>query len=75
MRDVVFSGMRVPDAGEKRRVEVKLRYLAPPVGALAVFDGKGGATLILDAPAKAVTPGQSAVMYDGDVLLCGGFIN
>lgn len=73
--DIVFSGMCEPLEGEERRVEVKLRYLAPPVGALAVFDGKGGATLILDTPAKAVTPGQSAVMYDGDVLLCGGFID
>ena len=73
--DIVFSGMCEPKAGEERRVEVKLRYLAPPVGALAVFDGNGGATLILDTPAKAVTPGQSAVMYDGDVLLCGGFID
>ena len=72
--DVVFSGMREPTQPEKRRVEVKLRYLARPVGAVAVFDGKGGAVLKLDTPEKAVTPGQSAVMYDGETLLCGGFI-
>lgn len=75
VRDVVFSGMRVPNAGEKRRVEVKLRYLAPLVPATAVFDGEGGAELLLDAPEKAVTPGQSAVMYSGDRVLCGGFIS
>ena len=73
--DVVFSGMREPTQPEKRRVEVKLRYLARPVGAVAVFDGKGGAVLKLDTPEKAVTPGQSAVMYDCDTLLCGGFIS
>lgn len=73
--DIVFTGMREAKEGDERRVEVKLRYLAQPVGALAVFDGKGGATLILDTPQKAVTPGQSAVMYDGDILLCGGFID
>ena len=72
--DVVFSGMRAPEAGEKRRVEVKLRYLAPLVPATAVFDGKGGAELLLDAPEKAVTPGQSAVMYSDGRVLCGGFI-
>ena len=72
--DVVFTGMSEPKCGEQRRVEVKLRYLASPVSATAVFDGEGGARLLLDTPQKAVTPGQSAVMYDGDVLLCGGFI-
>ena len=75
VRDVVFSGMRVPRAGEKRRVEVKLRYLAPLVPATAIFDGEGGAELLLDAPEKAVTPGQSAVMYSDGRVLCGGFIS
>lgn len=73
--DVVFSGMTEPREPVKRRVFVKLRYLARPLGALAVFDGKGSAVLKLDSPEKAVTPGQSAVMYDGDVLLAGGFID
>lgn len=72
--DLVFAGMSEPELAEKRRVEVKLRYLARPVAATAFFDGRGGAVLKLDAPEKAVTPGQSAVMYDGDTLLCGGFI-
>lgn len=73
--DIVFTGMHEAVAGDERRVEVKLRYLAKPVGALAIFDGNGGATLLLDEPEKAVTPGQSAVMYEGDTLLCGGFID
>ena len=73
--DIVFSGMTEPKEGQERRVEVKLRYLARPTEATAIFDGKGGARLLLDTPEKAVTPGQSAVMYDGDTLLCGGFIN
>ncbi len=72
--DVVFTGMAEPEAGAQRRVEVKLRYLARPVSATAIFDGKGGALIHLDNPEKAVTPGQSAVMYDGDTLLAGGFI-
>lgn len=72
--DLVFSGMREPSEGETARVEVKLRYLARPVFATAIFDGKGSVTLNLDRPEKSVTPGQSAVMYRGDVLLGGGFI-
>ena len=73
--DIVFSGISQPDVGEKVRVDVKLRYLAKPVSATAVFLGEGRAELLLDAPEKAVTPGQSAVLYDGDVLLAGGFID
>ena len=72
--DIVFSGMEEPGEGEERRVQVKLRYAAQPHDATAVFDGKGGAELMLDTPQRAITPGQSAVMYDGDRLLCGGFI-
>lgn len=72
---VVFSGISQPGESEALRVEVKLRYLAKPVSATAVFFGDGRAELLLDTPEKAVTPGQSAVMYDGDVLLAGGFID
>ena len=74
LTDIVYSGMNAPSEGEERRVRVKLRYAAPPQDAVAIFNGKGGARLLLDTPQRAVTPGQSAVMYDGDHLLCGGFI-
>ncbi len=73
--DIVFSGMAEPVCPMERRVSVKLRYLASPVDATVAFDGEGGALLRLDTPQKAVTPGQSAVMYDENVLLCGGFID
>ncbi len=70
-----FSGMGEPESPLSRRVTVKLRYLAARVGALATFDGKSKLHLSLDAPQKSVTPGQSAVIYDGDTVLVGGFIN
>lgn len=73
--DIVFSGISEPAKGEQRHVEVKLRYLAKPVVATAIFLGNGRAELVLDTPEKAVTSGQSAVAYDGDVLLFGGFID
>lgn len=73
--DIVFTGMKPAYDGEQRRISVKLRYQAPAVPATAVFTADGRATVITDAPQRSVTPGQSAVMYDGEVLLAGGFID
>ena len=73
--DIVFSGMSEPEHGRKIRLDVKLRYLAKPVTATVTFLGEGRAELVLDSPEKAVTPGQSAVMYKGGTLMCGGFID
>jgi tRNA-specific 2-thiouridylase len=73
--DVVFSGIDESEKGSEIRALVKLRYLAKPVGAKVVFLGNGELELVLDMPEKAVTPGQSAVIYDADRVLCGGFLN
>jgi tRNA-specific 2-thiouridylase len=41
-----------------------------------LLDAQGGRfKLVFDAPQWAVTPGQSAVLYDGEVCLGGGIIN
>ncbi len=71
---IVYSGMRKPLNGEEKYLFVKLRYAAPPVMAKVTFR-EYAAELILDKPVRAVTPGQSAVFYDGDILVCGGFID
>ena len=56
-------------------VTARLRYQGKPVGAEATLRPDGTATLILNEPVFPVTPGQSAVLYDGDTVLFGGFID
>ena len=52
---------------------VKPRYKAPPTPAhVSIRDGV--ATIEFHTPVRAPAPGQSAVFYDGDTLMFGGFI-
>ena len=55
-------------------VRVQMRHRAPAVPARVESVGDGVVRLALDAPQRAVTPGQSAVLFSGDVVLGGGRI-
>ncbi|MEA4911654.1 MAG: tRNA-specific 2-thiouridylase, partial [Oscillospiraceae bacterium] len=53
---------------------VKLRSAARPAGCrIGAADGQG-CTLVFDTPQRAPAPGQSAVLYDGELLVGGGVI-
>ncbi len=56
------------------KVEAKIRYLHRPASALVVPEGDEKAIVRFDTPQRAITPGQSAVFYDHDILLGGGII-
>lgn len=53
------------------RATVKLRYTAKPAPC-TVTPRDGGADLAFDTPQRAVTPGQAAVLYDGESVLGAG---
>ena len=55
--------------------EIKVRYQARPErGRVELISGKKG-VIYLENPVKSVAPGQSAVIYDGDAVIGGGFIS
>ena len=54
-------------------VAVKIRYKSDDAQAV-LHPGKDGALIRFDRPQRAITPGQAAVFYQGDVLIGGGII-
>lgn len=54
------------------RCKAKLRYRHPEQPATVIPLGDDRVEIIFDAPQRAVTPGQSAVLYLDDVVLGGG---
>jgi tRNA-specific 2-thiouridylase len=70
--DLNWIGFDPPASGEFR-CEVEHRYHGRPAPAsVSIADGR--ATVVLDQPEMAVTPGQGAAFYHGDLLLGGGWI-
>lgn len=59
---------------EGDRVEVQIRYRAPATTATVTRIDDELASFLLDEPQRAVTPGQSGVVYRGDQLIGGGRI-
>jgi tRNA-specific 2-thiouridylase len=41
---------------------------------MAIVSGEDELTVRFDQPQSAITPGQAVVLYDGDVVLGGGWI-
>ena len=62
-----------PPKSPEQQVMAQVRYRARPVPA-HVFSNPGGTRVVFDEAQSAVAPGQSLVLYDGDVVLGGGTI-
>ncbi len=71
--DMVYSGMPRPKADTVVPLSVKLRYTAVPIPAVAHLYADGGALLEF-SESVAAAPGQSAVLYRDNAVMCGGFI-
>ncbi len=60
---------------EPVRCSAKIRYSHREKPAVVTCTGDGRAQIVFDEPQRAITPGQSAVLYDGDIVLGGGIID
>lgn len=56
------------------RLAAKTRYRQPDQACTVTSTGEGRLDLSFDRPQRAVAPGQSVVLYDGDECLGGGVI-
>ena len=56
------------------KLNVKTRYLEQESPAWAVQTGPDEIRVEFDEPHRAITPGQAAVLYDGDIVVGGGTI-
>ena len=64
----------IPEPAGRIRVEAKIRYRHKPAAAVAEMTENGLLKVTFDEPQRAVTKGQSVVLYDGDLVLGGGKI-
>ncbi len=64
----------IPEPAGRIRVEAKIRYRHKPAAAVAEMTENGRLKVTFDEPQRAVTKGQSVVLYDGDLVLGGGKI-
>ena len=72
LRDVNLLGLDGLEAPV--RTFVKVRYASPAVLATVMPDSSGGLHIEFDVPQRAVSPGQSAVLYEDDRVVGGGII-
>src|SRR5712692_3991589 len=70
----VDSSRRGSPLRAKADVTVKIRYSHPGTRATVTPVENHRARIRLHEPQRAVTPGQAAVIYDGDVVVGGGWI-
>jgi len=57
-----------------RPLQIRIRHRHAGTSGRVLIDDAGHVAVRLDAPAKAVTPGQAAVFYEGDTIVGGGWI-
>jgi len=69
-----LNWISIPELTAPMRVRTKIRHRHEPAWAILESAGADEVIATFDEPQRAVTPGQSAVFYDGDEVVGGGWI-
>ena len=69
-----INWIAIPELNAPLRVHVKIRHRHEPAAATLTPGRDGTVNARFDDPQRAITPGQSAVFYDGDDVVGGGWI-
>lgn len=69
-----FNWISGAPPAEEFDASVMIRYNAPTHPARIYVSRQGQVRIVFAQPQRAITPGQSAVIYDGDEVLGGGII-
>ena len=72
VEDFNFISGEAPTAPFRCAAKIRYRQKEQPATAYPLSDGR--VKLVFDAPQRAITPGQAAVLYDGDTVIGGGTI-
>jgi tRNA-specific 2-thiouridylase len=68
------SLIAVEDLAGPMRVTVKIRHRHEPASGTLEKSGDDELLVTFDEPQRAITPGQAAVFYDGEIVVGGGWI-
>jgi tRNA-specific 2-thiouridylase len=69
-----LNWVSIPEPTEPIRVTIKIRHRHEPAPATLLVTGPDTIEATFDDPQRAITPGQSAVFYQGDEVAGGGWI-
>jgi tRNA-specific 2-thiouridylase len=70
-----MNAIKYAAIGEQKKCCAKIRYKDPGSPALVRIHEDGVLEVVFDEPKRAVTPGQSVVLYENDDVIGGGIID
>ena len=73
VKDVNWISLAPPAAPLRAEVRIRNKHTAAPATVTPIADAEC-VEVLFDTPQRAVTPGQGAVFYSGDLVLGGGWI-
>ncbi len=64
-----------PPSSGPIKVKTRIRYRHQAASSTLIPNGKDSAKIVFDTPQPAIAPGQAAVCYNHENIVCGGFID